>query len=82
MAEPYPELRSRLQALRNAVKSEPAQETLDRALNNHPSPASVRNLVAQWQWFEAAGMLSQGEYDRLKVVADQQPTGTEKYGGK
>ena len=82
MAEPYPGLKESLQALRNAVRSEPAQETLDRALKSHPSPASVRNLLAQWQRFEAAGMLSQGEYDRLKAVADHQPTGTEDYGGK
>ena len=77
MAEPYPRLKASLQALRNVVRSESARESLDRALRSNPSPASVRNLLSQWQRFKAAGMLSQEEYDRLKAVVDQQPTGIE-----
>ena len=77
MAEPYPGLKASLQALRGIIKSVSARETLDRALKSNPSPASVRNLLAQWRRFKAAGMLSQEEYNRLKAVVDQQPTGIE-----
>jgi len=70
MVEPYPGLKASLQALRKAVRSESALESLDRALKSNPSPASVRNLFAQWQRFKAAGMLSQEEYDRLKALLD------------
>ena len=77
MAEPYPGLKASLHALRGITKSVSARESLDRALKSNPSPASVRNLLAQWQRFKAAGMLSQEEYNRLKTVVDQQPTGIE-----